>query len=165
MKLYSKDGGEYFTITKPGGIMIKTSALVNEKKVQGLVKSMFNIDGRSRIAETERFVNEVLALNKKTVAIVVFLVVDPSPEAGNNYLKLCDEFGKAEKVGMCNISDAVQLYLVPPRLHHTMSVLKDVKMDSFGTLDRYFLGIVVSKENAPAQYVNRVYAMLPLGIV
>lgn len=142
------------------------------RRMQGMLKASINVDFRTRIAEVERFISEVLAQGKKTVAIVLFVV--PSAHAAassSSYRKFCEEFTTAQRVGMSNVSDVLQLYLVPPALQSSISILRDVRLDAFPRQSiaptefqhQILFGIVVSKENGPSQFVTRHYPPLPLG--
>lgn len=144
------------------------------RRVQGLVKGLLNIDGRTKIAELERFLGEVLAHGKKTVAVAVFLVpTDNAPAAtssSTSYQKFVEEFTAAERAGLCNASPAVQVYLIPPALQAAVSVIRDIRMDSFPRQPnkpdfqhQVLFAVIVSKEVGPTQFTNRTYPPLLLG--
>lgn len=149
--------------------------LLSFRRVQGLVKGLFNIDGRTKIVELERFLGEVLAHGKKTVAIAMFLVPpDNAPAAissSASYQKFVEEFTSAERAGLCNASSTVQVYLVPPALQLSISVLRDIRMDSFPRnpskpaefQHQLLFAVIVSKELGPPQYTNRNYPPFLLG--
>lgn len=174
MRLLNKDGTEQFSISRPSGTPIRATALVSDKRVQGLVKGNFTIDGRTKIAELERFLGEVFAHGKKTVAVSVFLVPTEQSSAAiassASYQKFVEEFASAERAGLCNASSIVQVYLVPPSLQSAISILRDIRMDSFprkpGKPNEFqhqlLFAIIVAKESGPAQYVNRNFPPLPL---
>jgi hypothetical protein len=48
---------------------MRCTGSLNDRRVQGLLDVQFNIDGRTRITELERFLNEVIARGKKIISI------------------------------------------------------------------------------------------------
>lgn len=148
---------------------------VSYRRVQGLVKGLLNIDGRTKIAELERFLGEVLAHGKKTVAVAVFLVPsDNAPAAtssSTSYQKFVEEFTAAERAGLCNASPTVQVYLIPPALQGAVSVIRDIRMDPFPRQPskpsefqhQVLFAVIVSKEVAPPHFLSRTYPPMLLG--
>lgn len=60
MRLIGKDGVEVFSITRPGGVVVQATGLISDRRLQGLIKPTFNIDGRSKIADLDRSEREML---------------------------------------------------------------------------------------------------------
>jgi hypothetical protein len=91
-----------------------------------------------------------------------------TPDVSQSYQKVCEEFIKAQRTGMCNISDTVQMYLIPPIFQSQITVLKDIRLEHFPKrgdqfIHQILLGIIVVKEHGPAHLVNRHYPTLPIG--
>lgn len=167
-KTLSSVGSSEFSIQRPNcGDMICTGSL-NDRRVQGLLDVQFNIDGRTRIGELERFLNEVIARGKKIVSIVYLSFNNSDIASKNTYDTFCSEFTHNEKSGMCNINDRVQLHLVPPSLKNRITFLNqsshrfndgsDSDSDDDDDVSRGYnkvlYGIIVSKEVGPYIYVN-----------
>jgi len=166
MRLVSKENTESFTITRPGGVVMKVTAMVNEKRVQGCVKNVFNIDGRTRIAELDKFVKELISLNRKIVATTTFLVNNvQANDSTNSYTKFCEEFSKDERAGISNIENHVQVYIIPPALKAHISILKTLQPDNTAIMQNQGLlfGIIVSKTPGPSAIVNRHHPVVPYG--
>eukprot|EP01039_Chlorochromonas_danica_P002233 gene2233-2441_t len=163
MRLVSKEGGVSFTITRPGGIIMNATAMTNERRVQGAVKPTFNIDGRTRIKELDRFIQEVIATGRKMVATCAFLVFHNGlPDC--SYNKFCDEFTRDQRAGISNVAESVQLYVIPPALKDSVQILTSLKLVSALPNTGVLYGLIVAKESGPAAIVNSLHASLPFTV-
>ena len=174
-RLLSRDNTQFFTITKPNGIVMKTTALVSDARLQGLIKSDFNIDGRTRIAEVERFTQELKQSNRRILGTAVFLASDANSlassgkgDASGSYRRFCDEFTKDERAGMCTVSENVQVYLVPPSFKKSISLLKGLNLIGEQKLSSMGVGviwaIVTAREKGPDNFTNdNVNKSFPFG--
>lgn len=161
MRLINNEGGTDFVITRPGGIVINASAMVNDKRVQGSVKPTFNIDGRTRIKELDRFAQDVIASGRKIVAVCVFLVFHDG-SADSSYNKFCDEFTRDSRAGISNVSDGVQAYVIPPGLKDSVSILQGVKFHSHLPNTGVLFGVIITKESGSSS--NASHSTLPFGL-
>lgn len=131
------------------------------------MKSTFNIDGRTRIGELEKFVNELITANRKIVATVTFLVGHVSMNDPNNsYHKFCEEFTKDERAGISNSSETgVQVYIIPPALKAQISILKGLQPDNTAMMQNQGLlfGLIVSKSSGPKDLIHRHQSTIPFG--
>jgi hypothetical protein len=149
--LVSNLGQKVFSVCRPGAAPIECVGVLYDRRIQGLVKNTINIDGRTRIAELERFLNEVVSYGRKIVITFQFYISRSSGDSRSSYRKLCDEYARDSRAGLSNVSDVTQVYLVPPAMKHHLSILSNVDVDDGGR-DKFF-GIVVSKEVGPSNYV------------
>jgi hypothetical protein len=142
--------------------------------VQGLIKNSFLIEGRTRILELEKFLNEVILQGRKIIAPFRLELTfsnddndNTNTENSSNYKKFCEEFTSDQRAGISNISNVTQVYIVPPLLMHYISLLDNfaennnsndinnegLKKDE--NINKSFLyGIIVSKEAGPKIYTT-----------
>ncbi len=116
-----------------------------------MIKDSYTIEGRTKILELERFLTEVLAFGRKLVLTFRFYA-SHSPAADSPYRKLCDEFTRDKRAGVSNISDQIQVYVVPPELKNELSLLRHLECGPDD--NRSLFGIVVSREQGPAEFVH-----------
>jgi hypothetical protein len=171
-RLLSRDNTQVFTITKPNGIVMKTTALVSDSRLQGLLKADFNIDGRTKIPEVERFTQELLQSGRRILGTAVFVANDSSSSGGpavtSGYRRFCDEFTKDQRAGMCTVSDIVQVYLVPPTFKSSISLLKTLTLSGESKLSSMGLGviwgIVTSREKGSDAFIgDAMNKVIPFG--
>lgn len=132
---------------------MKCTGIVYDKMMQGLLKPSFNIDGRVKPIEVEKFIGEVKASSKRQYAVFRLQVDVNSAETASSYTRFCDEYVKAVRLGVCPVAGSskdVQVYIVPPGLKKTMSVLSAVEDGGFGCL----YAMVTFKNNGPDRMVK-----------
>jgi hypothetical protein len=166
MRLLNKDGSDGVTISRMKDINMRTTMMTNDKRIQGMIKNAVNIDGRTKIPDLQRFIQEVLDLKKKIVSTVAFLVFDVNMlDKTNSYVRFCEEFTRDQRASISNVSEAVQLYVIPPELKDSIQILKNVTLDVKDKAPNQGIlyGLVVSKEAGPNNMVNRPHSILPFG--
>jgi hypothetical protein len=146
----SSTGHKVFSVVRPGATPIDCCGIAYDRRMQGLIKSNISIDGRTRIAELERFANEVVSFGRK-ILITFFFYVSKKQGSSESFRKLCDEYTRDGRAGISNVSDVTQVYIVPPQLKQHISVLSNVDVDDGGR-DKFY-GIIVTKEVGPSEYV------------
>jgi hypothetical protein len=127
-----------------------------------MVKTTFNIDGRTRIAELDKFIGEVLARNSKYLGVFTLSVKEADL---GSYQKLCDELTKDNRAGISNVSDTVQVYIIPPTLVTSIQILQDKELKHMEGMPKYGLlyGVAITKEAGPVSFTSRNYPVLPYG--
>ena len=117
------------------------------RNVHGLIKSLISIDGRVRIAEAERFVNESLKSGRKLVVpFRIYTTKNKNSPSYAGYQKFVDEFTRDERSGLCNvIPNQVSVYIFPPALKDSISFLKGFHIDK--DISRALYGIIVCRES------------------
>jgi hypothetical protein len=123
--------------------------------MQGLVPSNLTIDGRTRILDLEKFINELLPLGKKLV-LPFKLIVDRLQHSNVSACqRFCDEFSRDQRAGMCNVTaSSSQVYIVPAALKSTVSLLNVFQHEADGS-SLVLYAIIVSKEaSGPASLVT-----------
>lgn len=132
------------------------------RRLQGCVKNTFNIDGRTKIAELDKFVKDLLAANKKIVGTFALLI---SESCADSYKKFCDEFVKDQRAGISNVTDTVQVYLIPPALKNAIHILQPLALENVSNLRGHGLlyGVIVGKAPGPTHITERNHAVVPFG--
>ncbi len=101
--------------------------------MQGLLSTIINIDGRTRIQELERFIQELMTVNRKVVATCVFLTNQTGVDS--SYHKFGEEFSRDQRVGISNnLTKTIQVYIIPSSLKDQISILRTVKLKHVGIL-------------------------------
>lgn len=127
--------------------------------MQGAVKNSFNIDGRTKIADLDKYIKESIAANRKILSTFTFVINKSCTES---YRKLCDEFVKDQRAGISNVSDTVQVYLIPPPLKSAIQLLQHLSLANIGQANILY-GVIVGKAPGPSQYTDRDHVILPYG--
>ena len=163
MRLINAEGNETISVNRVKDISIRTTAMTNDKRVQGCIKGAVNIDGRTKIPELQRFIGEILDQKRKIVASVVFLAFDIHP--GDGYHKFCTEFTRDQRASISNVTDTVQLYVIPPELKDAIPILRSVTLDlkDLPSNQGVLYGLIVAKEPGPSSFVNKPHAILGFG--
>lgn len=108
------------------------------------------IEGRTRIAELERYINELLTLKRKIVVPIRFFC-SHSHDVG--FRAFVDEFTRDGRAGLCKPMSGVEVYIVPMALQHSVSALRGVAVPV--AADRALLGFIISKEEGPVEYTQK----------
>eukprot|EP01035_Chromulina_nebulosa_P017358 gene17358-22905_t len=161
MRLVCSDGQRNFILQRPGGNPIECSAVLTDKRVQGLLLNNMIIGGRSRISDLERYISETTLANKKIVATCKIFVHNDRTSSESGYLKFCSEFTTDRRAGVVNTIEnssstnlsnlSIQFYIIPPELKEAITILRSIDgSDTHHTL----YGIIISKAAGPPKYVN-----------
>jgi hypothetical protein len=117
------------------------------------------IEGRSRIEELEKFVNQVSAHNQiasdRKRILATFRMLVPlgvgETDASNAYQKYCDEMVTDRRAGICNINKDVQIYIIPPALKDAITLLRSFQSsENRGVL----FGVAIVRAQGPDEYVH-----------
>lgn len=113
--------------------------------MQGLIRSVISIDGRMRVAEADRFINE--NIGRKLVAPFRIYTSKNLP-ANSGYYKFCEEFTRDQRIAIFNATkDQVWVYVLPPALKDSISFLKGFHIEKGS--ERCLYGIIICRESAP----------------
>eukprot|EP01031_Cornospumella_fuschlensis_P028529 gene28529-34439_t len=165
---YPRKGGD-------GVYRIAGRGLVNDIRVMGQVtgKNTSNtatldvsVDGRTRIQELERFLQEVFAQRKKVVATGVFMVADGAgTDAKDSPLaRLEVELESGGRAGMCNCGVGVTMYLIPPPLKQHIQILRALPLPEGSTGHSFMYIVIVVKELGSGAMVGGNQSALPYHV-
>lgn len=124
------------------------------RRAQGLIKDSFVVQGRTKLAEFEKFVKELQDTKKKLVIPFRLSEVEGGGSSNNAYKKFVDEFTRDSRAGMCNVSEGVVAYLLPPALRRSVPLLAAMKENDEAVTSNMLYCVLVSKEPGPEQYVE-----------
>jgi len=161
-KLLTSAGSFEMVITKPGGIVIECVAYSTNSQVQNLVRPKFDIEGRTKIEELDKYIKDVLQQGKKAVAVCVLLVEASQAGPGSGYVKFCEEFCKDRRAGTSNITKtgSVSFYTIPPQLKKFISVLSSAPDRSEGDNEAVLYGVIIAKDIELSKRLNAVPAII-----
>jgi hypothetical protein len=100
----------------------------------------------------EKFIIQSSASGRKIIATCRIFVRKESALV-STYSKLCREFTDDRKAGLQNVRENVQVYIVPPQLKGSVSILRSIDGDD---CSHTLYGIIVSREEGPSKYVHAV---------
>lgn len=136
------------------------------RQLQGIVKSSCHVEGRVKLEEFQRIVNKINTMRNDPRApskkyIVVFKMFvhgadKPGSSAAETYKNFCSEFTRDSRVALCNLTNAAQLYVVPPQLQDCLSMFStlDSIPNAVGPSTAILYGLLTSKELGPAKYAT-----------
>ncbi len=119
--------------------------------MQGLLRSTISIEGRTRVAELERFVQQIVSAGRKSVVPFRFYT-HKNLGSSSGYQKFCEEFVRDGRAGVSNIADQVQVYILPPALKDSITVLQNYNI--IKDVDRALYGLIITKESGPTEYTT-----------
>jgi SPOC domain len=151
VRLICDNGGPHFSVCRPGSSPIECTASLTDRRVQGLLKPTLTVEGRTRIADLERFINETSARGKKIIATCQVFVRATGPDSA--YAKFCEEFTTDRRSGISNISESVAFYVVPPLLKDCITVLRSINCSD---VEHTLYGVIVTKDEGPDEYVHAI---------
>ena len=94
-------------------------------KIKRVLKDTLLIEGRVKIVDMNKFLNEVITLKKKSLIKFKLTATDES-----RYLldKFCEEYEKDSRAGVCNIGEGGTVYIIPPSFQKLVSCLTKDKI-------------------------------------
>jgi hypothetical protein len=125
------------------------------------VRPKFDIEGRTKIEELDKYIKDVLQQGKKAVAVCVLLVEASRAGPGSGYVKFCEEFCKDRRAGTSNITKtgSVSFYTVPPQLKKFISILSSAPDRSEGDSESVLYGVIIAKDIELSKRLNAVPAI------
>ena len=153
MKVYNSSGSFDVVISKSGGIKMRTMGLSTNRQIHGLMMENLVIEGRTKLDGLQKFIEDSQKKGKKVIIPFRFVI---SIDTYDSFRKFSDEFTAAERSGMCNVNERIQLYLVPPLLRDRIPMLANLKVVDGLEDDRALYAVLVLKQNlSHTEYADR----------
>lgn len=151
VRLMCSNGQANFTLFRPGGLPMECTAVLTDRRVQGLLKPSVSIEGRTRISDLERFIIETAARGRKIIATCRIFIGKNVSSPDSGFRRFCDEFTQDRRAGISNIRENVQFYVIPPLLKGSLTILRGLEGND---LTHTLYGIIVSRDPGPSEYIN-----------
>lgn len=108
MKLINSNGGSEFCITRPlpdgTSLQFVAVGVTLDRRIHGLIRSPTNIDGRVKVVDVDKFLEDTVGRRTKHVVCFRIFVTD-TVDSNSGYRKFCDEFTNDRKVGLSHLHD------------------------------------------------------------
>lgn len=131
--------------------------------MQRLLRPQFDIEGRTKIEELEKYIKDVIQQGKKVVSSCV-LIVDPSHSGQDSgYHKFCEEFVKDRRAGISNITKtaSVCVYTIPPLLKKNLTILSTFPDEDPSISVLY--GVIIAKDLEMSKKIVAVPSIAPVA--
>jgi hypothetical protein len=152
-QVINSSGTHLITITKPNMPAFTCVGATVDRRINGLVTAVANVDGRVKIDQVEKFLNDLLQKTSRKLIVSFRMFASRDQPADSPYHAFCREFTDNQRAGMCNISKEVQLYIIPPALKRSLSLLHNA--EEYSDTGRSLYAIVVSREFGPERFVKQ----------
>jgi len=135
------------------------------RKLQGVLTTPCNIDGRVKLDEFKRIINKVLTLledsrsahlpNRKHLSVFKMTVqADAHKDGSTSYDLFCTEFSRDLRVGYSNLGGGnSQLYVLPPAHKNCLPIFACLE-ESGADEKNVLYGVLTSKDTGPEEYTR-----------
>ena len=133
-------------------------------QMQRLLRPQFDVEGRTKIEELEKYIKDVIQQRKKIIATCVLVIEAANAGPGSGYQKFCDEFVKDRRAGISNITKtgSVNFYTIPPTLKKDISLLSSFPDEDASTSILY--GVIIAKDLEISKMIVAVPSIAPMPL-
>lgn len=134
-----------------------------QSQMQRLLRPQFDVEGRTKIEELEKYIKDVIQQRKKIIATCILVIDAANAGPGSGYEKFCEEFAKDRRVGISNITKtgSVNFYTIPPVLKKDISILSSFPDEDATTTVLY--GVIIAKDLEISKMIVAVPSIAPMS--